>query len=50
MCDELLNEILFTSLTDVREKIAAWRPDYNTVTPHSKLGPMAPTDIVGQRV
>jgi putative transposase len=30
--------------------LAAWRPDYNTVRPHSKLGGKTPAEIAGQRV
>ena len=40
--DELLNETLFASLTHVREALAIWKDDYNTVRPHSALGNMAP--------
>ena len=36
--DELLNETLFASLTHVREALAIWKDDYNTVRPHSALG------------
>lgn len=36
--DECLNETLFTSLAHARFVLAAWRHDYNTVRPHSKLG------------
>ena len=42
--DELLNETLFTSLGHVREALAAWRIDYNTVRPHSRLGNLPPSD------
>jgi hypothetical protein len=39
MCDELLNEMLFTSLDHAREKIAAWTWDYTLVAwlQHSSL-------------
>ena len=40
--DELLNETLFTSLSHVREALAIWRIDYNTVRPHSRLGNLPP--------
>ena len=33
--DECLNETLFTSMAQARAVLAAWRPDYNTVRPHS---------------
>jgi putative transposase len=42
MRDELLNETLFTSLDNAREKIAAWAWDYNTRRPHSSLGYSTP--------
>ena len=48
--DECLNETLFTSLAHARFVLAAWRPDYNTVRPHSKLGGKTPAEIAGQRV
>lgn len=35
--DECLNEHWFVSLDDAREKIEAWRRDYNEVRPHSAL-------------
>src|SRR3954471_17430433 len=40
--DELLNETLFTSLGHVREALAIWKEDYNTVRPHSALGNLPP--------
>ena len=36
--DELLNETLFPSLHHARATLAAWRTDYNTERPHSRLG------------
>ena len=42
--DELLNETLFTSLSHVREALADWRIDYNTVRPHSRLGNLPPAE------
>ena len=42
--DELLNETLFTSLGHVRETLAIWRLDYNTVRPHSRLGNLPPVE------
>ncbi len=35
--DELLNETLFPSLHYARATLAAWRKDYNTERPHSRL-------------
>ena len=40
--DECLNECWFESLADARVKIEAWRIDYNTVRPHSRLGNLPP--------
>jgi putative transposase len=40
--DELLNETLFTSLRHVREALAIWMEDYNTIRPHSALGNLPP--------
>lgn len=48
--DELLNETLFTSLKHVREALAAWREDYNTVRPHSSLGNLPPADYAKRSV
>jgi putative transposase len=47
--DECLNETLFTSLAHARSVLAAWKQDYNTVRPHSKLGGRTPAEIAGQR-
>ena len=43
--DELLNETLFSSLAEAREKIAAWKADYNRHRPHSSLGNLTPPDM-----
>jgi putative transposase len=40
--DELLNETLFASLAHVREVLAIWKDDYNTVRPHSALNNLPP--------
>ncbi len=42
--DELLNEGLFRSLPHARAVLAAWRADYNTTRPHSRLGWLTPND------
>ena len=42
--DGLLNETLFTSLHHVREALAIWMEDCNTVRPHSALGNLPPAD------
>jgi putative transposase len=47
--DECLNETLFTSMQHARAVLAAWRQDYNTIRPHSKLGGRTPAQIAGQR-
>ena len=41
--DECLNECWFESLADARDKIEAWRIDYNTVRPHGRLGNLPPS-------
>jgi len=43
--DECLNENLFLSLADAKNKIETWRIDYNTKRPHSSLGDMSPSDF-----
>src|SRR5882724_5830295 len=47
--DECLNETLFTSLAHVREVLAIWRDDYNTVRPRSGAGNLAPSIYRTQR-
>ena len=42
--DECLNEEIFDSLGDARQKLALWRYDYNTVRPHSSLGNQTPAE------
>jgi putative transposase len=43
--DELLNETLFTSLTQVRAVVNAWKDDYNNARPHSGLGNLTPSEF-----
>jgi putative transposase len=43
--DELLNETLFPSLHHARATLAAWRTDYNTERPHSRLGWQTPAEF-----
>jgi putative transposase len=43
--DECLNEHWFTSLYDAREKIEAWRVEYNRERPHSSLGNQTPEEF-----
>ncbi len=43
--DECLNVNWFLSFEDARDKIEAWRQDYNEFRPHSSLGNLTPTDF-----
>jgi putative transposase len=43
--DELLNEILFTSLAQARVTLGCWRADYNGSRPHSQLGWKTPSEF-----
>lgn len=45
MREECLNEHWFADLADAREKIEAWRVDYNTQRPHSALGYQTPVEF-----
>ena len=47
--DECLNVHQFTSIDDAKEKIEAWRLDYNARRPHSSLGHLTPNEFVAQR-
>lgn len=40
--DECLNASLFFHLEDARQKLEAWRQDYNTLRPHGSLGWLPP--------
>ncbi len=42
--DKCLNEEMFDSLDDARRKLALWRYDYKSVTPHSSLGNQTPAE------
>jgi putative transposase len=42
--DECLNEHWFLGLADARERIEAWRQDYNTQRPHQSLGQLTPEE------
>lgn len=46
--DECLNENWFLTLQEAREKIEAWRSDYNQVRPHSSLGYQTPDEFAAQ--
>ncbi len=43
--DECLNTNWFLSLQDAREKIEAWRQDYNEFRPHSSLNNLTPNEF-----
>jgi putative transposase len=43
---ECLNQHWFMSLSDAKEKIEAWRKDYNGARPHESLGYLAPNEFV----
>jgi len=46
--DECLNANWFTSLSDARRKIQAWRRDYNGERPHSSLDYLAPAEFAAR--
>jgi putative transposase len=46
--DECLNENWFLSLQEAREKIEAWRRDYNQARPHSALGYQTPEEFAAR--
>jgi putative transposase len=48
--DECLNANWFTSLANARQKIEAWRVDYNQQRPHSSLGYLPPSEFAEARV
>src|SRR5205823_5306375 len=43
--DECLNVETFLDLSDVKEKLARWREDYNQVRPHSSLDDRSPEEF-----
>ena len=43
--DELLNEALFSTLTDARTQIATWKEDYIRHRPHFALGNIPPAEF-----
>ena len=45
--DECLNAQVFVSHHDARQKIEAWRIDYNEHRPHGSLGNLTPPGICG---
>ena len=48
--DECLNVNQFLSLEDARQKLKAWRQDYNRHRPHSSLGHLTPEEYVARHV
>ncbi len=48
--DECLNTNWFLSLDDAKEKIEAWRHEYNTFRPHSFLGDLTPEMFIEKQV
>jgi putative transposase len=46
--DECLNANVFVSLHDARQKIEAWRIDYNEHRPHGSLGDLTPQEFAEQ--
>ena len=47
--DECLNVHQFLSLDDARQKIEAWRRDYNQHRPHGALGHLTPNEYATHR-
>ncbi len=45
---ECLNAHWFMSLEDAREKMEAWRRDYNEVRPHSAIGNKPPIELLNR--
>jgi len=46
--DELLNETLFSTMSQARAALAAWKEDYNTNRPHSGLGNITPNEFAAR--
>lgn len=46
--DECLNEMLFSSLAEARDRINDWKEDYNSHRPHSSLGNLTPIEFATQ--
>lgn len=44
--DECLNDQVFVSLEDAKEKIEDWRMDYNHHRPHGSLGNLTPVEFI----
>jgi putative transposase len=48
--DECLNVNWFLSFEDARDKIEAWRQDYNAFRPHSSLDNLTPADFANLQI
>ncbi len=48
--DKPLNTEIFFTLAEVKEKLGAWRLDYNTQRPHSSLGYRPPAEYAQKAV
>lgn len=46
--DECLNETLFSSLSEARDRISAWKEDDNSHRPHASLGNLTPNEFATQ--
>ena len=46
--DECLNVHWFEDLTDARDKLQAWRAEYNESRPHRALNNLSPIDFADQ--
>ena len=46
--DELLNSEFFRGLHDARDKLEAWRQDYNQNRPHGAIGHLTPVEFANQ--
>jgi len=46
--DECLNANEFASIDDAKQRIEAWRQDYNHHRPHSSLGHLTPIEFATQ--
>ena len=47
--DEFLNTHEFVTMQDVRERLKAWKDDYNTERPHGSLGHLTPSEFAQTR-
>ncbi|ASJ25617.1 transposase [Laribacter hongkongensis] len=48
--EECLNQSVFHDLQDARQRIEAWRQDYNHVRPHSALNYLIPAEFWEQHL